>query len=268
MIEKLNRFLFSKVNSSYSQDELTILYNQFYSRYKLNKDCKQYLIGDNFKSFASNFVTDLTEEQKNDFEKISAPRKGFFSTLFNATFFFKRLVNKNKKTKEGKVFLIRFHILNEIQKEVFCTVANEESFNKLNFSKTDIANEFEVDKKTLNKWLELLKLKHKYSERKQLNFLEYNDIFKKLFVESDEDFDLKNKFEEYNIRLEEKKKLSKTNIIRLGFGLTEPPKIKDYEKAQEIIEENKDFYFYPNHDKYPYSIAIKLINYLKKNKFN
>ena len=101
--------------------------------------------------------------------------------------------------------------------------------------------------------------------RRQLSFNEYSEIFKKLFVESDEDFDFKNKFDDYHVRFQETKTLSKKDIIRLGFQLIDSPKTKDYDRAYEIIQENKDFDFYPEIDKYPYAIAIKLIKYLKEN---
>jgi len=265
MIEKLNQFLFKKVNSSYSKEELTILVNKLYQLQKSKPEHISYLIEDDFKSFANNFMSNLTEEQKSDFEKLSIPRNGLFNSLFHSISGFYQLVNKNKKSEEGKFFLVRFHILSEIQKELYKISLGKTKLDVFKFSQTDIANEFEIDKKTLSKWMELLDLKEKYFGRKQLNFVEYNEIFKKLFTESDEDFDLKNKFATYSIRFEEKKTLSKKDIIRLGFQLIDTPKTIDYDRAKEIIQENKDFDFYPEIDKYPYTIAIKLINYLKSN---
>ena len=41
MIDKLNQFLFSKVNSSNSQEELTILYNTLYLQHKEKKGNKK-----------------------------------------------------------------------------------------------------------------------------------------------------------------------------------------------------------------------------------
>ncbi|MCU0350929.1 MAG: hypothetical protein MUF43_08910 [Flavobacterium sp.] len=265
MIEKLNQFLFSKVNSSYSQEELTILVNKLYQQQKSKPEHLSYLIEGDFKSFANNFMSNLTEEQKSDFEKLSIPRKGFFNSLFHSITSLYQLVNKNKKTEQGKVFLVRFHILNEIHKELINTIQDKGKLEVFKFSQADIANEFGVDIKTYSKWLELVDLKEKYFGRRQLSFYEYKEIFRKLFTESDEDFDLKNKFEEYTIRLEEKKTLSKKDIIRLGFELIDNPKVADYERAQEIIQENDDFDFYHTIDKYPYAIAIKIINYLKSN---
>jgi hypothetical protein len=263
MIEKLNHFLFTKVNSSYTQEELTILLNTLYHQHKLKKGNKKYLIEDDFKTFATNFLYNLTEEQKTDFEKLSNPRKGLFNTLFYAISVFYELVKKNKRTEEGKVFLVRFYILSEIKKKLFRISFRKTKLNAFKLSQTDIANDFEVDIKTYSKWLELVDLKEKYFGRRQLRFDEYNEIFRKLFTESEEDFDVKNKFEEYKIRLEEKKTLLKKDIIRLGFELIDNPKVADYERAQEIIQENKDFDFYHSMDKYPYAIAIKIINYLK-----
>lgn len=265
MIEKLNQFLFSKVNSSYSQEELTILVNKLYQHQKSKPEHISYLIEDDFKSFAINFIKNLTDEQKDDFEKLSIPRKGLFNSLFHSITGLYQLVNKNKKTEQGKVFLVRFHILNEIHKELITTMQDKGKLEIFKFSQTDIANEFEVDKKTLDKWLYLVNLKDIFFGRRQLSFNEYSEIFKKLFVESDEDFDLKNKFNDYHVRFQETKTLSKKDIIRLGFQLIDTPKSKDYDRAYEIIQENKDFDFYPEIDKYPYAIAIKLIKYLKEN---
>lgn len=264
MIEKLNQYLFKKVNSSYSQEELTILVNKLYQQQKSRQDHDGFLIEDDFKSFVNNFTSNLSEDQRRDFENLSLPRKGLFNTLFYSISSLHQLVNKNKKTDEGKVFLVRFHILNEIQKELFKISLDKTKLELFKFSQTDIAKEFEVDKKTLAKWLELIGLKEKYIGRKQLSFNEYSEIFRKLFTESNEDFDLKNKFDEYNIRLEDKKTLSKKDIIRLGFFIDKSPNGIDYERADEIIGYNNEFNFYSEHDKYPYSIAIKLINYLKE----
>lgn len=212
-------------------------------------------------------MSNLTEDQNNDFEKLSTPKKGLFNILLHAISSDYQLVNKNKKSEEGKVFLVRFHILNEIHKELINTTQGKDKLEAFKFSKTDMANEFEIDKKTLNKWLELLNLNSKYfkNNKRLISFNEYNEIFKKLFTESEEDFDLKNKFEDYYIRFEEKKTLSKKDIVRLGFNLIDSPKTKDYDRAKEIIQENKDFDFYQEIDKYPYAIAIKLINYLNQN---
>lgn len=265
MIEKINHFLFTKVNSSFKKEELTILVNKLYLEHKSKKGHETYLIEDNFETFANNFISNLTEEQKSDFEKLSNPRKGVFNAIFHSIIGFYQLVNKNKRTEEGKVFLVRFHILSEIQKELYTISLDKSKLEAFKFSKTDIANDFEIDKKTLSKWLQLVNLDKKYVGRKQLRFDEYSEIFRKLFLESEENFDLKNKFEEYNIRFKEMKTLSKKDIIRVGFALSESPKIKDYEKAQEIFQEHNDFDFYQNNDKYPYSIAVKLINYLNAN---
>lgn len=266
MIEKFNQFLFQKVNSSHSQEELAILANKLYLQYKFKEGHDQYLIEDDFKSFANNFFRNLTEEQKTDFEKLSKSKKSLFHLLFHSINGLDQIVNKQKTAKEGNEFLIRYHILSEIQKELFITSSSKTKLETFKLSLAEIANEFEIDKKTLSKWLDLIDLKDKYFGRKQLSFNKYNEIFRKLFLESDEDFDLKNKFEEYNIRLEEKKTLSKKDIIRLGFGLTENPKVVDYERAQEIIQENRNYDFYSTIDKYPYAIAIKIVNYLKSNK--
>lgn len=265
MIDKLNQFLFSKVNSSYSQEELTILYNTLYLQHKEKKGNKKFLIEDDFKTFATNFHDNLTEEQKNDFKNIAVPKKGLFKTLFDGIVWFQLIEKKYKTTEEGQTFYERFKILSEIQKEIFKISFSKNKQEVFKFSQTDIANEFGVDIKTYSKWLELVDLKEKYFGRRQLSFYEYKEIFRKLFTESDEDFNLKNKFEEYTIRLEEKKTLSKKDIIRLGFELIDNPKVADYERAQEIIQDNDDFDFYHTIDKYPYAIAIKIINYLKSN---
>jgi hypothetical protein len=265
MIEKLNHFLFTKVNSSYTQEELTILLNTLYFEHKSKKGHEIYLIEDNFETFANNFICNLTEEQKSDFEKLYNPEIGLFHALMESTNDLDQLVKKYQNTEEGVFFLFRFHIINEIQFELLTIVLGKDKLEVFKFSQTDVANEFQIDKKTLSKWLELVDLKEKYFGRKQLSFNEYNEIFRKLFLESEEDFDVKNKFQEYKIRLEEKKTLSKKDIIRLGFELIDNPKVADYERAQEIIQENKDFDFYHSMDKYPYAIAIKIINYLKSN---
>jgi hypothetical protein len=259
MIEKINHFLFTKVNSSFKKEELTILVNKLYLEHKSKKGHETYLIEDNFETFANNFISNLTEEQKSDFEKLYNPEIGLFHALMESTNDLDQLVKKYQNTEEGVFFLFRFHLLSEIQKELF----SKTKLGTFKFSQTDVANEFQIDKKTLSKWLELVDLKEKYFGRKQLRFEEYNEIFRKLFTESEEDFDVKNKFQEYKIRLEEKKTLSKKDIIRLGFELIDNPKVADYERAQEIIQENKDFDFYHSMDKYPYAIAIKIINYLK-----
>ena len=88
-------------------------------------------------------------------------------------------------------------------------------------------------------------------------------IFKDLFLEPDEDFNLDENIEKFSKRVLIGKTYTKREIIDFGFELDEEPKNIHFLEASKIL--NKQFAFYEKYDKYPYSIAIQMINSLKEN---
>ena len=135
--------------------------------------------------------------------------------------------------------------------------------NKIKFSQTDIAKEFEIDNDTLSKWFELIYGKNIYFGRKQITLGEYLQIFRDFFLESNEDFNLDENIEKFRSRVLVGKTYTKREIIDFGFELEDEPKNIHFLEASMVL--NKKYSFYDKYDKYPYRIAIQLINFLKEN---
>ncbi|MCH3885688.1 hypothetical protein [Tenacibaculum aquimarinum] len=122
---------------------------------------------------------------------------------------------------------------------------------KINFfftSKTNICKEFGVNKRTLNKWLEIVGLGSRFKGRKKLNFKEYEEIFTALFTSEYEDLNINDNLQAYKERIKRGLKFSKSKIATLTES--------DYKVQKENL---KKFEYYHFTDVFPYSIATLLV---------
>ena len=88
----------------------------------------------------------------------------------------------------------------------------------ITYSKQEIASEFNIDKKTLNKWLYLIYDYDKFKDRKKINFLEYLEIFNAFFLtEGEEKLDINTNLETLMSRLVTGPTYKKKEIIELGY---------------------------------------------------
>ncbi len=250
---------FNNIKSNLSKEDL----NEYYFQQKRDANVTNYLLEDNYLSFCENFFKNLSDQQRKDFEELVQFNNGasgliVFSDNFTSIF------EKYKHSENGIAFLVRLYVFSEIESNIYkSALIKELLLKKVKFSQTEIAKEFEVDNDTLSKWFELIYVTNIYFGRRQITLGEYLQIFKDLFLEPDEDFNLNENIEKFSKRVLIGKTFTKSEIIDFGFDLNEEPKNNHFLEASKIL--NKKFTFYDNYDKYPYSIAIQLINFLKEN---
>lgn len=250
---------FNNIKSNLSKEDL----NEFYFLQKRDPNVTNYLLEDNYLSFCENFFKNLSDQQKKDFEELVQFNNGasgliVFSDNFTSIF------EKYKHSENGIAFLVRLYVFSEIESNIYkSTLSKELLLKKVKFSQTEIAKEFEVDNDTLSKWFELIYGNNIYFGRKQITLEEYLMVFKDLFLEPNEDFNLDENFDKFRRRVLVGKTYTKKDIIDFGFELDEEPKNNHFLEASKIL--NEKFSFYDRYDKYPYSIAIQLINFLKTN---
>lgn len=133
----------------------------------------------------------------------------------------------------------------------------KEAVKKRLFStnKTNIANEFGVDIKTLNKWLEIF-FNDKFEGVRKIYYDEYIEIFKALFLAKDEELDLVENINTYKKRLSKGLKYRKKFIAEYT-NEDSPLDVSTLLKIQK--EQLGDIEFYNFTDVYPYSIAKLLV---------
>lgn len=81
--------------------------------------------------------------------------------------------------------------------------------------KQSISDEFGVNKRTFNKWLEMSGLGEKYKGKRKINFDEYIEIFTTLFISENEEFDITNNVQIYRNRIKKGMKFNKSDITYL-----------------------------------------------------
>lgn len=120
------------------------------------------------------------------------------------------------------------------------------------FSKQDIANEFEIDKKTLNNWLTMLFGKDPYFKRKKISIYEYNDFYNKVFDLNENELATSRNQNDFIVnRILKGAIYSKTDIIDLSSSNSKTI-------IDNLTELNKSNY--KKYDKFPYSIAKSILN--------
>lgn len=253
-----------KITNNIPQQEIVRIQNDSYADFKKRPEFASYMVENDFSSFVSNFIQNLNEDQKKKFENFATFKLEQISDVFELKSNLNNLVATNLESEEDKLFVMKFGIFFLIGKSVISSYCSKElMLSKIKFSQAEIAKEFEIDKDTLSRWFELLYGKNIYFGRKQITLGEYFQIFKDLFLAPYEDFNLDENIEKFSKRVMIGKTYTKREIIDFGFELDEAPKSNHFQEASKLL--NKKFAFYDMYDKYPYSIAIQMINYLKEN---
>lgn len=253
-----------KITSTIPPQEMLRIQNDCYAEIKKKPEFASYLVENDFSSFANNLIRNLNSEQKKKFKNLATSKLEQISDVFELKSSLNNLVTNDSESGDDEVFAMKFGIFFLIGKSVinsYCT--REVMMAKIKFSQTEIAKEFEINNDTLSRWFELLYGKNLYFGRKQITLGEYFQIFKDLFLAPDEDFNLDENIEKFSKRVLIGKTYTKREIIDFGFELDEAPKNTHFVEASKLL--NKRFTFYDTYDKYPYSIAIQMINFLKEN---
>jgi hypothetical protein len=153
--------------------------------------------------------------------------------------------DKEKEIKE--LILKTFFNIDESSKEILSEKIKYEVY----FSKQEIADEFGIDKKTLNNWLIMIYGKDPYFDRRKLSVPEYRDIFERMFLANNEKIiDISDNFEIYENRIVKGVFYSKSDIIELANSNHKTI----YSNLSDV---NKSFY--KKYAKFPYSIAKSML---------
>lgn len=141
--------------------------------------------------------------------------------------------------------------------------------NKIQYSQTAIAKEWEIDNDTLSKWFSVVYGTNPFENRKKINLSEYIQIFKDFFIKKEHVSENESSFmvmDEllgfYNSVAIKGKTYYKKDIIEEGFDLNDDIKPKHYEQAKYIL--SKKFDYYNSMNKFPFKLADELIFEFKK----
>jgi hypothetical protein len=153
----------------------------------------------------------------------------------------------DKEEEIKKLLLKTFFDIDAFSKEILSEKIKYEVY----FSKQEIADEFGIDKKTLNNWLIMIYGKDPYFDRRKLSVLEYRDIFERMFLANNEKIiDISDNFEIYENRIIKGVFYSKLDIIELANSNHKTI----YSNLSDV---NKSFY--KKYAKFPYSIAKSML---------
>jgi hypothetical protein len=260
----INKFLdqLNTIISKLPENKVKILINNIFIKHKNQVEFSNYLTEVSCSEFIENFIQEFPDELEEKFNNYQLNNFNGILGLIKAASALTNLSKGKIIAEKDKRIFARFYLLTIIQKEFFNTITSkEELLIKIKFSQSDIAKGFEVDNDTLSKWFEIIYGKNIYFGRKKISLGEYLKIFNDLFLESNEVFDVKNRLRDFLNRVENGKTYSKKDVIEFGFELDKEPTSFDYSEAKNILL--KDFPFYEKIDKYPYNIALKMINFLQ-----
>lgn len=246
-----------------------------------------YLLGDGNKEKAINKLQVLKDEANSEEEFLQAFKRevnyDFFNALYSELNFnnisgimrsFKSIKEKVPELKKlitnqkgvDKILNDKSGLKSIIVKTIFIK-QNEEItddelmmslFKQFSISKERIANEeFGVDKKTFNKWLEETGLfKEEFykplSERgkKGVYLDEYVHIFETLFLAKEEGkLDIENNIDTYIDRLNSKMSFTKDDIVQIC--------VSNIKTQKEVLRKVAYYNFI---DKFPYSLSRELVN--------
>lgn len=140
---------------------------------------------------------------------------------------------------------------------------------KIQFSQASIAKEWDIDNDTLSKWFVIQYGNNIYAGRKKIKFSEYLGIFRDFFI-LDTHKSVANPEKElgcddldfYNLLAIKGKTYTKKDILEECFNPENELSPRDYEQAKIIL--GKKFPFYANLNKFPASLAFRLIAELKR----
>ena len=262
MISKLLDHLNSICNKL-PENKAKLLTDTIFIKYKNQVEFSNYLIEGSFSEFIENYIQEFPNMLEGKLHNFQLSNFKGISGLIRETSALVNIFEGTLIAEKDKRIIARLYVLTLIQKDFFNSIiSNEELLIKVKFSQSDIAKEFKVDNDTLSKWFEIIYGKNIYYGRKKISLEDYLKIFNDLFLESNEVFDVKNRLRAFLNREENGKSYSKKDVIEFGFDLDKEPTSLDYSEAKNILL--KDFPFYEKNEKFPYSIALKMINFLKQ----
>ncbi|MCD8401056.1 hypothetical protein [Tenacibaculum finnmarkense] len=163
---------------------------------------------------------------------------------------FLKLVNLyDENTETIKYFFTDFFGLNKF---------DEKEIRKVffNTTKQEIADEFKINKRTFNKWLNVF-FGNRFDNRKKIYIHEYIEIFNTFVDEGKEYLELTD-FTKIKKRLEEGRSFDKTRIAFLTNKGTD----KNSSTLLKIQKENVNFKYYKGLDKFPYSLTKRIVDRL------
>lgn len=170
------------------------------------------------------------------------------------------LVNALEKLDDvkNKIGRFVFHKVFKIKKSQRLT--KDLLLNKIDkivkISRTEIANEFGIDVKTLNNWIVEI-YGHDKFKGKELRFSEYLDLFVKLYISLDEttlnfqnnQLHFESLFDNKNFEI--KSVYTKKDIVDLSDS--------DYKTTRNQLVKHNKLAVYEKMNLFPYSLAIKLL---------
>lgn len=245
---------------------------------KLVEDFIIYIFFNDDREFAEREVKKLREQVKSDKEFWDLFfMKYKFPNIFNSFLEINKIsnisdvisvgANIENKSKEvvgylerDKEVIKRFVYYNRLRQEDILKIVshqlqtplkllNGKIRTKLFFtSKNEISKEFGINKRTLNKWLDIVGLGNKYKGKRKIGFDEYTEIFTAFFTSENENFNINDNLQAYKERIDKGLKFSKSKIA----SLTE----SDYKVQKENL---KKFEYYHFTDVFPYSIATLFV---------
>lgn len=277
MFLKLNRF-FTDKTTTLNLEKYALFCDSKFQEFRAIKAYLPYLPEAAFAEFYFN----LFEKNNEAFEVFKSLKTTFQNANSITEIIQSAYVLENKKVMENNLYqnemlLVRCYLFYEIHNPAFfATFLNLKSMSDfkndylkkhiskiITYSKQEIASEFGIDKKTLNKWLCLVYGYDKFKERKKINFLEYLEIFNAFFLtEAEEKLDLNANLESAMTRVLQGVTYTKSEIIELGINVKEEINRSEYNIAHKALQ--KKYSYFKKYDKYPVSIANSMIEDLKK----
>lgn len=276
MFLKLNQLLTDKLATFNEEKYLSFCESKFQD-YKAIAVYLPYLPETTY----ATFYTNLFETNKDALEVFKSLKTTFenansISEIIQCAYTLENTKIMENKLYANEMLLVRCYLFYEIHNPAFfATISNLKSMSDfttdtfknyisktIGYSKQEIATEFRIDKKTLTKWLILVYGYDKFKDRKKINFLEYLEIFNAFFLtEEEEKLDLNANLESVMTRLVKGATYSKSEIIELGLHTKEDISRASYNIAHKALQ--RKYNYFKTYDKYPVSIANKMIEDLK-----
>lgn len=189
------------------------------------------------------------------------------------------MMNLFKNNPEHALIYIKIFVLQNVHIFTVISIQNKKlTFSKedvlaflgkkIQFSQSEIAKEWGIDNDTLSKWFKIQYETNVFFGRKKINLSEYLKIYNDFFVldedkRSDEsEYMINNEqIDFYNSLALKGKTYSKNDIIEECFNPENHPSPRQYDEARKILLAK--FSYYSDVDKFPTSIAFRLINHLR-----
>lgn len=262
MFSKLNNFLVSELNSIVKDSKFQLELQEiveddiaFISSLEQVGATSNYVVID-FEYLLNSLITEtLSQLIKNAIQKDSNQKLVKKTDLDND-----ELVNALEKLDDIKNKIGRFVFFKVFKIKKSQRLTKDLLLNKIDkivkISRTEIANEFGIDAKTLNNWIVEMYGNDKF-KGKELRFSEYLDLYIKLNISLDETtIDFQNNrlhFENlFDIKNSETKLVySKEDIVNLSDS--------DYKTTSKQLVERNKISFYKKMNLFPYTLARKLL---------